>query len=74
MTMESNSTPVLEDKLIDIRQREAMLKKLDGQDETLDGEIEDNKLGNDSVYVRYFAWMFASVTMTSIVVHQLLKN
>jgi hypothetical protein len=74
MTMEGNSTPVLEDKLIDIRQREAMLKKLDGQDETLDGEIEDNKLGNDSVYVRYFAWMFASVTMTSIVVHQLLKN
>ena len=74
MTTEGNSTPALEDKLLDIKQQEAILKKLDGQDETLDGEIEDNKLGGDSVYLRYFAWMFASVTMTSIVVHQLLKN
>lgn len=74
MTMEGNSTPVLEDKLSAIRGEEKILKKLDEQGETLDGEIEDNKLGNDSVYIRYFAWMFASVTMTSIVVHQLLKN
>ena len=50
------------------------LNDMQGKSASLDGEIEDNELDLNSVYIRYFTWMFASVTMTSIVVHQLLKN
>ena len=69
-----NSSPVLEEKLMYIKDVQKKLNSLNSDDETLDGEIDDNELGLNSVYIRYFTWMFASITMTSIVVHQLLKN
>ena len=69
-----NSALTLEQKLNNLGIWENKLDNTEGKDITLDGEIENNKLKTDSVYIKYFAWMFASVAMTSIVVHQLLKD
>ena len=69
-----NSALTLEEKLMNLQDWERKLNETVGNTDTLDGEIENNSLRTDSVYIKYFAWMFASVAMTSIVVHQLLKD
>ena len=73
-TKMNNTSPTLEEKLMRLDMMNIQLNDMQGKSASLDGEIEDNELDLNSVYIRYFTWMFASVTMTSIVVHQLLKN
>lgn len=73
-TKMDSSSPTLEEKLMRLDQLNEQLDNIQGKSNSLDGEIEDNELGLNSIYLRYFAWMFASVTMASIVVHQLIKN
>ena len=72
--IDNNSSPTLERNLIDLKVKNSELSSKIGMDNTLDGEIENNRLLTQSVYIKYFAWMFASVTMASIVVQQLLKD
>jgi len=74
INVNNNSSPTLERNLIDLKVKNTELSSKIGMDNTLDGEIENNRLLTQSVYIKYFAWMFASVTMASIVVQQLLKN
>ena len=73
-TKMNNTSPTLEENLMRLDQLNEQLEDMQGKSDSLDGEIEDNELGLNSIYLRYFAWMLASVTMTSIVVHQLIKN
>jgi len=74
INVNNNSSPTLERNLIDLKVKNTELSSKIGMDNTLDGEIENNRLLTQSVYIKYFAWMFASVTMASIVVQQLLKD
>jgi hypothetical protein len=74
INIDNNSSPTLERNLIDLKVKNSELSSKIGMDNTLDGEIENNRLLTQSVYIKYFAWMFASVTMASIVVQQLLKD
>lgn len=73
-TKMNNTSPTLEENLMRLDLLNGQLEDMKGKSDSLAGEIEDNDLGLNSIYLRYFAWMFASITMTSIVVHQLIKN
>jgi len=70
----NNSSLTLEEKLFNLKEQNKDLSSKIVMDNTLDGGIENNRLLTQSVYIKYFAWMFASVTMASIVVQQLLKD
>jgi len=74
ININSNSSLTLAKNLIDLKVKNKMLSSKIEINDTMDGEIENNRLLTQSVYIKYFAWMFASVTMASIVVQQLLKN
>ena len=74
INIENNSSLTLEEKLYNLKEQNKELSSKIGMDNTLTGEIENNRLLTQSVYIKYFAWMFASVTMASIVVQQLLKD
>jgi len=74
INIENNSSLTLEEKLYNLKEQNKELSSKIGMDDTLTGEIENNRLLTQSVYIKYFAWMFASVTMASIVVQQLLKD
>ena len=74
ININSNSSLTLAKNLIDLKVKNKMLSSTMGINNSLDGEIENNRLLTQSVYIKYFAWMFASVTMASIVVQQLLKD
>jgi len=74
INIENNSSLTLEEKLYNLKEQNKELSSKIGMDNTLTGSIENNRLLTQSVYIKYFAWMFASVTMASIVVQQLLKD
>jgi hypothetical protein len=69
-----NSALHMDKNLLNLKNWEGKLGNMTSSDDTLDGEIENNKLRTNAIYIKYFTWMFASVTMTSIVIHQLLKD
>jgi len=72
--LNNNTTQTLQQKLIQLKGTDKMLSEKMGMNVTLNGEIENNELITNSEYIKYFAWMFASFTMASIVVQQLLKK
>jgi len=53
-----------------LHQKQNILNKLMTEGDTLEGELEDNKLQMRAEYIRYFVWFSAAVTLGLVAFHK----
>ena len=60
----------LNDNISKLNTHRAQFSQLDNLHSTLDGQLQDNRLRNDSAYIQYLVWFVAATTIGAIAVHR----
>lgn len=60
----------LNDNISKLNTHRAQFTKLDDLHSTLDGQLQDNRLRNDSAYIQYLVWFVAATTIGAIAIHR----
>ena len=60
----------LNDNISKLNTHRAQFSQLDNLHSTLDGQLQDNRLRNDSAYIQYLVWFVAATTIGAIAIHR----
>jgi len=60
----------LNDNISKLNSHRAQFGQLDNLHSTLDGQLQDNRLRNDSAYIQYLVWFVAATTIGAIAIHR----
>ena len=60
----------LNDNISKLNTHRAQFTQLDDLHSTLDGQLQDNRLRNDSAYIQYLVWFIAATTIGAIAIHR----
>tara|TARA_B110000285_G_scaffold231370_1_gene299953 strand:- start:1061 stop:1735 length:675 start_codon:yes stop_codon:yes gene_type:complete len=60
----------LNDNISKLNSHRAQFTQLDDLHSTLDGQLQDNRLRNDSAYIQYLVWFVAATTIGAIAIHK----